>query len=98
MADHPGIAFHDSLAHGRVACLVGGPDVAEVNDVFTGLEARGEDRVMETARWFGIDAAGVRVAIAYYTDYREGIDAQIHQRRHEAEVLRRRHGAEQAHG
>ena len=35
MADHPGIAFHDSLAHGHVACLVRGPDVAEVIDVFT---------------------------------------------------------------
>jgi hypothetical protein len=57
MADHPGVVFHDSLAHGRVACLVGGPDVAEVIDVLTGLESRGEDRVSETARWFGVHPA-----------------------------------------
>jgi hypothetical protein len=96
MADHPGVVFHDSLAHGRVACLVGGPDVAEVMDVLTGLESRGEDRVMETARWFGVHPARMRVALAYYTQYGEEIDAQIEQRRREAQELRRRYEAEQA--
>jgi hypothetical protein len=96
MADHPGVVFHDSLAHGRVACLVGGPDVAEVMDVLTGLESRGEDRVLETAQWFGAHPARVRVALAYYTQYGEEIDAQIEQRRREAQELRRRYEAEQA--
>ena len=96
MADHPGVAFHDSLAHGRVACLVGGPDVAEVVDVLTALESRGEDRVAETARWFGVHPARVRVALAYYTQYGEEIDAQIQQRRREAQELRLRYEAEQA--
>jgi hypothetical protein len=90
MDNHAGVEYHDSLAHGRVACLVGGPDVAEVIDVLMGLESRGEDRVVETARWFGIDPAHVRAALAYYTRHREEIDAQIQQRRREAEALRRR--------
>ena len=96
MADHPGVVFHDSAAHGRVACLVGGPDVAEVIDVLTGLESRGEDRIFETARWFSVHPARVRVALGYYTQYRDEIDAQIEQRRREAEELRRRYEAEQA--
>jgi hypothetical protein len=98
MTDHPGVAVHDSLAHGHAACLVGGPDVSEVIDVLTGLQARGEERVMETARWFRIDEAGVRVALAYHRQHREEIDAQIEQRRREAKVLRRRYEAEQALG
>src|SRR5690625_30592 len=61
MDDHPGVTFHDSAAHGRVACLAGGPDVAEVIDVLTGLDARGEDRIAETATWFGIHPSRVRV-------------------------------------
>ena len=96
MADHPGVVFHNSPAHGRVASLAGGPDIAEVIDVLSGLEAQGEDRVAETARWLGVHPAQVRVAIAYYTEYRDGIDAQIERRRAEAEELRRRHEAEQA--
>lgn len=96
MADHQGLVFHDSAAHGRVATLAGGPDVAEVIDVLTGLEARGEDRIKETAAWLGVHPTRVRVALAYYTEYREEIDDQIEQRRREAEALRRRHEAEQA--
>lgn len=96
MADHAGVVFHDSPAHGRVASLAGGPDVAEVIDVLTGLEAQGEDRVAETAEWLGVHPARVRVALAYYTEYREEIDAQIQRRRAEAEELRRRHEAERA--
>ncbi len=47
MADHPGISFHDSPTHGRVAALAAGPDVAEVIDVLTGLEAVGDQRIDE---------------------------------------------------
>jgi hypothetical protein len=36
------------------------------------------------------------VALAYYTQYGEEIDAQIEQRRREAQELRRRYEAEQA--
>ncbi|MPZ89386.1 MAG: hypothetical protein GEU81_15220 [Nitriliruptorales bacterium] len=96
MADHPGVVFHDSSTHGRVASLTGGPDVAEVIRVLTGLESRGEDRVAETAAWLGIHPARVRVALAYYTEHRDEIDTQIQRREHEAEELRRRHEEQQA--
>lgn len=96
MADHPGVVFHDSPAHGRAASLAGGPDIAEVIDVLTGLEAQGEERVTETATWLGVHPAQVRTAVRYYGDHREEIDAQIERRRAEGEQLRRRHEAEQA--
>ncbi|MGH3665152.1 MAG: hypothetical protein ACRDU8_03495, partial [Egibacteraceae bacterium] len=86
----------DSPTHGRVASLAGGPDVAEVIDVLTGLESQGEKRVAETATWFGIHPARVRVVLSYYTEHRDEIDTQIQRRRQEGEELRRRHEAEQA--
>ena len=96
MAEHPGIGFHDSAAHGRVATLTGGPDVAEIIDVLTGLAARGDERIAETAAWFGIHPSQVRVAIGYYTAFRDEIDGQIDLRRREAAELRGRYEAEQA--
>jgi hypothetical protein len=96
MAEHPGIAFHDSPAHGRVASIAGGPDVAEVIDVLTGLESQGDDRVAETAEWFGIHPSRVRAAMGYYTAFREEIDHQLDLRRREAAELRARYDAEQA--
>lgn len=96
MAEHPGVTFHDSLAHGRVAALTGGPDVAEVIDVLTGLEARGDDRVAEAAEWFGIHPSRVRIAMGYYTAFRDEIDHQIELRRREAAELRARYADEQA--
>lgn len=96
MDDHPGVTFHDSAAHGRVACLAGGPDVAEVIDVLTGLDARGEDRIAETASWFGFHPSRVRVATGYYAAFRDEIDHQIDLRRREAAELRGRYEVEQA--
>lgn len=96
VSDHPGIAFHDSSVHGRVATLAGGPDIAEVIDVLTGLASQGEERLAETAVWFGIHPTRVRAALAYYTQYRDEIDTQMKRRQQEAEELRSQHEAEQA--
>lgn len=96
MAEHPGVTFHDSPAHGRVASLAGGPDVAEVIDVLTGLEAEGEERVDGTAGWFGTHPSKVRIAMAYYTAFTDEIDRQIDQRRREAAELRESLRAQQA--
>lgn len=95
-AAHPGIVFHDSPAHGRVASLAAGPDVAEVIDVLSGLEAQGERRVAETARWLGVHPSQVRVAVGYYAEYREEVDGEIARRRAAGDELRRRYEAEQA--
>lgn len=96
MAEHPGVSFHDSAAHGRVACLASGPDVAEVIDVLTGLDAEGDERVAETATWFDVHPSRVRVAMGYYTAFREEIDHQIELRRREAAEWRGRYEAERA--
>jgi hypothetical protein len=96
MDAHPGVAFHDSAAHGRVACLAGGPDVAEVIDVLTGLDAQGDARVSETAAWFGIHSSRVRVAMGYYAAFRAEIDGQIDLRHREAAEARGRYEVEQA--
>lgn len=96
MAEHPGVIFHDSPAHGRVASLAAGPDVAEVIDVIAGLDARGEERVAEAALWLGIHPSRVRVAIDYYTSFRDEIDGQIEQRHREAAELRGRYEAGRA--
>lgn len=96
MDDHPGVAFHDSPTHGRVACLAGGPDIAEIIDVLTGLDVEGDDKITETATWFGIHPSRVRVATGYYTAFRDEIDHQIDLRRREAAEMRGRYEAEQA--
>jgi len=96
MDDHPGVTFHDSAAHGRVACVAGGPDVAEVIDVLTGLHAQGEARVVETATWFGLHPSRVRAAMGYYAAFRDEVDRQIDLRRREAAELRGRYEVEQA--
>ena len=91
MAEHPGVVFHDSLTHGRVAALSNGPDIAEIIDVLTGLEARGEQRLAETAEWFGLHVSRIRVALDYYADHREEIDDQIDRRHREAAEQRGRY-------
>jgi hypothetical protein len=96
MAVHPGIAFHDSLAHGRVAAVVGGPDVAEVVDVLTGLEATGEARLLEAAEWLGLHPTQVRAAIRYYAAFPDDVDRELALRRSEAAEQRARYDAEQA--
>lgn len=96
MADHPGVGFHDSPAHGRVACLLGGPDVAEVIDVLDGLEARGEARLLETATWFSVDPSRIRAALSYHVEHGVEIDEQVSLRRQEADELRRELAAQDA--
>lgn len=96
MDEHPGVSFHASAAHGRVACLAAGPDIAEVIDVLKGLDSQGEDRVVETATWFGIQQSRVRVAMGYYAAFQSEIDQQINLRRREAAELRARYETEQA--
>ena len=96
MEEHPGVAFHDSPAHGRVAALAGGPDIAEVIDVVTGLDARGDERIAEAAAWLGLHPSRVRVALGYYAAFQDEIDRQIDLRRQEAAEARGRYDAERA--
>lgn len=96
MADVAGIVFHDSFAHGRVAAIVGGPDVAEVVDVLSGLEATGEARLQEAAEWLGLHPSQVRTAIRYYAAYQDDVDRELALRRTEAAEQRARYDVERS--
>jgi hypothetical protein len=92
----PGIVFHDSLAHGRVAAIVGGPDVVEVVDVVGGLEATGDARLHEAAEWLGLHPSQVRAAIRYYAAYQDDVDREVALRRSEAAEERARYDVERS--
>jgi hypothetical protein len=96
MTEVPGVVFHDSLAHGRVAAIVGGPDVAEVVDVLTGLDSTGEARLQEAAEWLGIHPSQVRTAIQYYAAYQDDVDRELALRRTEAAEQRARYDVERS--
>jgi len=81
MDSHPGVVFRDGPA-GRRAVLVGGPDVWEVVRAVRlaklaepGLE--GDDLLALVADSTGLRAELAQVAIAYYSDYPEEVDAVV---------------------
>lgn len=79
--EHPGIIFQSGPA-GRRATLVGGPDVWEVIKVLGEVRAadprlRGSELVTATAESLGLPAEKVRIAVHYYGEYAEEIDALI---------------------
>lgn len=96
MDEHPGVAFHHSAVHGRVACLARGPDIAEIIDVLVNLEAQGDARVAETAEWFGIHPSSVRIALGYYAAFRDEIDSHMDLRHRVAAEARGRYEVEQS--
>jgi hypothetical protein len=75
MAAHPGIVFRSGPA-GRRPGLAGGPDVWEVVRLFLGLP-REEDRSQQVADLSGLTPAQVRMALGYYADYADEIDAWL---------------------
>jgi len=96
MLEHPGIVFIDSPTAGRVATLQRGPEVAEIMEVLTGLEASGEERIIQTAAWFSLHPSEVRIALGYHAAFREELDEQRRLRVEVAAEARKRYDAEQA--
>jgi hypothetical protein len=84
MAEHPGVVFRDGPA-GRRAVLPGGPDVWEVIETLQQVEATGEEAIATTATWASLTPAQVRIAVRYYGDFRDEIDAWIGENREMAE-------------
>lgn len=74
--DHPGITFRDG-ASGRRAGLLGGPDVWEVIDMVRRSPERGEGAVAAAADMLTLERAQVRVAVSYYSEHSDEIDAEI---------------------
>lgn len=84
MTEHPGVIFRDGPA-GRRAALPGGPDVWEVIETLQQVEGTGEEAIATTATWASLTPAQVRVAVRYYDDFRDEIDAWIRENREMAE-------------
>lgn len=76
MAAHGGIVFRPGPS-GRRAALSRGPDVWEVIGLIRSLDARGEAALEEAATWLGLSEALVRVALGYYGEFPDEINAKI---------------------
>ena len=87
MAEHSGIVFRDGPA-GRRAALAAGPDVWEVIETVKGTKLTGEKAIEAAAKWGGLKAAEVRVAIRYYGQFPDEIDERILLNREESERQR----------
>lgn len=88
MERHPGITFRGGPS-GRRAGLPRGPDVWEVVSVLRRLDAEGDEAVAEAAEWLGQPAREIHLAIDYYTDHPEEVDAQLRLSDEEQERLQR---------
>jgi hypothetical protein len=84
MEDHPGIVFRDGPT-GRRAALAFGPDVWEVVKVVKEFGSTGEQALAGAAEWGNLSHAQVNVALGYYGDFPEEVDARIAFNREETE-------------
>jgi hypothetical protein len=89
MEDHPGIVFKDGPA-GRRAALAFGPDVWEVVKTFKEFGPAGERAIAGAAEWGNLSHAQVNVALRYYGDFPQEVDARIAYNHEETE---RQHAA-----
>jgi hypothetical protein len=83
---HPGVFFREGPA-GRRAVVVGGPDVWEIVGASRTAPERGEALVPALAGRLGVSEQVVRVAVRYYAEYPDEIDAWIAANEAEAERL-----------
>jgi hypothetical protein len=76
MADHPGVIFKSGPS-GRRAALAYGPDVWEIVRFLREIDERGPAALAAAAEVFALDANRISIAVSYYGDYRDEIDAEI---------------------
>ncbi len=76
MADHPGILFKNGPS-GRRAALAYGPDIWEVVKVLREVDERGPSAIAAAAEILSLDVSRVTLAVNYYSDYHEEIDAEL---------------------
>lgn len=84
----PGIVYRDGPT-GRRAGLLGGPDVWEVVRVLKAASGGAEARVRTVSEERGLPVAQVRLAIDFYGEHAEEVDARIAQDEQAAERVRR---------
>lgn len=75
-AAHTGITFRSGPV-GRRPGLIGGPDVWEVARIFKGISDRSDDAIQQMAELADLSPQQVRVALRYYSEYPQEIDAWI---------------------
>lgn len=95
MQAHPGVVFRSGPA-GRRASLALGPDIWEVARVFRHLDATREELVRTTAELTGLDEQQVHIALRYYAEFPEKIDAWIERVDAEADLAEQAWLREQA--
>jgi septum formation inhibitor MinC len=93
--EHPGVIFRGGPA-GRRAAIAAGPDVWEVVSTMRGAGSKGEEAVVATAEILNLTAQQVRIAIRYYSEYRDEIDERIRRNVEEAEAAEAAWRREQA--
>ena len=76
MEQHPGIVFRPGPT-GRRPGLVAGPDVWELIRALQEVPASGDKAVAQVAKLTSLATAQVMVAVHYYADYQDEIDAWI---------------------
>jgi hypothetical protein len=78
MAEHPGIVFKNGPT-GRRAALALGPDVWEVVKVLREVDERGAAGADAAAELLNLSADRVHVALRYYGEHADEIDAEVAQ-------------------
>jgi hypothetical protein len=76
MEAHPLVVFRDGPS-GRRPVLVGGPEVVDVIGAIVDGDVPVDQRRFRAAELLGVKVALVDVALAYYADYTDEIDAQL---------------------
>jgi hypothetical protein len=74
---------------GRVPAPIGGPDVWEVIAAARSAPERGEKRVHALAERIGVPVERVRIAVRYYSEYRDEVHRFLAANEQEAEQLER---------
>ncbi|MGH3433041.1 MAG: hypothetical protein ACRDQB_09420 [Thermocrispum sp.] len=95
MDEHPGVVFRDGPA-GRRAGLAAGPDVWEVMSVIRAGKKKGDTAVSNAAQVLDLTEDQIRIAVRYYTQFQDEIDARIRRNEEEAEAAEAAWRREQA--
>jgi hypothetical protein len=88
MESFPGVVFRPGPT-GRRAALARGPDVWQVVSRLQSLEERGDRAIAEGARWMDLSPDQIRLALAYYAEFADEIDAEIQTNEEAVERARR---------
>lgn len=76
MSEHPGVVFKDGPS-GRRAAIAFGPDIWEIIKYLKEIDERAEGAIAAAAEQLSLYPSRIRLALDYYSDYPDEIDAEI---------------------